>query len=62
MAVRRGVPQQTSKTLAKLRYDQELYKRISDRLSEGVRKSLAGMAQRLELYKQRRPYRETASH
>jgi tetratricopeptide (TPR) repeat protein len=60
MAVRGAVPQQASKELEKLKYDKELYKRISDRLSEGVRKPLAGMAQRLELYKQHRPYRDTA--
>jgi tetratricopeptide (TPR) repeat protein len=59
MAIRGAVSQQPSKELAKLKYDKELYKRISDRLSEGVRKSLAGMAQRLELYKQHRPYRDT---
>jgi tetratricopeptide (TPR) repeat protein len=59
MAARRAVPQQASKVLAKLKYDKELYKSTSDRLSEGVRKSLAGMAQRLELYKKHRPYRDT---
>jgi Tetratricopeptide repeat len=59
MAARRASPQEAAKTLAKLKYDKELHKRISDRVSEGVRKSLAGMAQRLELYKQHRPYRDT---
>jgi hypothetical protein len=59
MAIRRGVPQDASKTLARLKYDKELYKRINDKMSEAVKKSLVGMAQRLELYKQHRPYRDT---
>jgi tetratricopeptide (TPR) repeat protein len=62
MVARRATSQQASKTLSKLKYDEELYKRISEGVSEGFRKSLDEMTQRLELYKQHRPYCETASH
>lgn len=51
----KSLPQQATKTLAKLKYNKELYKRVSDRLAEEVTESLAGMAERLELYKEHRP-------
>jgi tetratricopeptide (TPR) repeat protein len=59
IAMRRALPGQASKTLAKLKYNKELHKRVSDELAEDVNKSLIQFGQRLELYKQRRPYRET---
>jgi tetratricopeptide (TPR) repeat protein len=58
IAARRALPKQSAKTLGKLKYNSELYKRVSDRLAEEVAKSLVGMAQRLELYKRHQPYRE----
>jgi tetratricopeptide (TPR) repeat protein len=58
MAARRALPQQSAKTLAKLKYNNELYKRVSDKLAEEVAKSLVGMAERLDLYKRHQPYRE----
>lgn len=60
IAMRKSLPEKASKTLAKLRYNKELHKRVADRLAEGVKKSLAGMAQRLELYRRHQPYHETS--
>jgi tetratricopeptide (TPR) repeat protein len=58
IAARRALPQQSAKTLAKLKYNNELYKRVSDNLADEVNKSLTRFGRRLELYKQHRPYRE----
>lgn len=58
IAMRRALPQQASKTFAKLKYDKELHKRINDESAEEVNKSLTRFTHRLELYKQHRPYRE----
>jgi len=55
----KSLPQKASKTIAKLRYDKELHKRVTEKLAEAVNKSLGGFNQRLELYKQHRPYRES---
>lgn len=60
ISIRSSLPQQASKTLAKLKYDKELHKRVSDKLADDVKKSLAGFGQLLVLYKQHRPYREAA--
>jgi tetratricopeptide (TPR) repeat protein len=57
-----SLPQKASKTLAKLRYDEKLYKRVTDALAEGTKKSLAEYRQRLNSYKEHRPYREAAPH
>jgi tetratricopeptide (TPR) repeat protein len=59
ITVRTPLPQQVSKTIDKLKYNKDLHKRISDKLNDEVQKSLARFRQRLELYKQHRPYRET---
>ncbi|MFZ3375088.1 MAG: tetratricopeptide repeat protein [Chthoniobacterales bacterium] len=58
IAQRKAVPEKASRTIAKLRYDKELYKKISDDLAEEVKKSLTEFSRRLELYKQHRPYRD----
>jgi tetratricopeptide (TPR) repeat protein len=58
IAMRKSLPEESSKTIAKLRYDKELHKRVSERLAEAVKKSLVKMAQRLELYRRDQPYRE----
>jgi tetratricopeptide (TPR) repeat protein len=55
-----ALPHQSSKTLAKLKYDKESYKRVTDKLAEEVKKSLTQMAQRLELYKHHQPYRNSS--
>jgi tetratricopeptide (TPR) repeat protein len=60
IAMRKSLPEESSKTIAKLRYDKELHKRVSERLAEAVKRSLAGMAQRLELYRRHQPYREAS--
>jgi tetratricopeptide (TPR) repeat protein len=60
IALCRALPQQASKTIAKLKYSKELYKRINDELADEVHKSLSGFTHRLELYKQHQPYRETS--
>ena len=62
ISMRRSLPEQSSKWLAKLRYDEKLYQRLTDELAEGVKKSSAEFSRRLELYKQHRAYRESASH
>jgi tetratricopeptide (TPR) repeat protein len=62
IAKEKSVPEQASKTLAKLRHDPELHKRVSEDLVEGVNKSVAEYSQRLELYKQHRPYRQSPAH
>jgi tetratricopeptide (TPR) repeat protein len=59
ITVRTPLPQQASKTIDKLKYNKDLHKRISDKLNDEVQKSLVRFRQRLELYKQHRPYRET---
>ena len=56
-----ALPQQSSKTLAKLKYDKELHKQVTDKLAEEVKKSLGELAKHLELYKQHRPYRQPAA-
>jgi tetratricopeptide (TPR) repeat protein len=60
IAKRKSLPQQAAKTIAKLKYDKELHKRVTDKLAAEVNKSLGEMAKRLELYKQHRPYRDTS--
>jgi tetratricopeptide (TPR) repeat protein len=60
IAKRKSLPQQASKTIAKLRYDKELHKRVTDKLAAEVKKSVGEMAECLELYKQHRPYRDTS--
>ncbi len=60
IAMRKSLPEKSSKTIAKLRYDKELHKRVSERLAEAVKRSLAGMTQRLELYRRHQPYREAS--
>lgn len=62
IAKQKSVPQQASKSLAKLKHDPELHKRVSEELVEGVNKSVAEYSQRLELYKQHRPYRQSPAH
>lgn len=62
IAKEKSVPDKASKTLAKLRRDAELHKRVSEELAEGVRKSLGEYSQRLELYKQHRPYHQSPPH
>jgi tetratricopeptide (TPR) repeat protein len=62
IAKQKSLPEQASKTLAKLKHDPELHKRVSEELAEGVKKSLADYSQRLELYKQHRPYRQSPAH
>ena len=62
IAKERSMPEQASKTLAKLRHDPELHKKVSADLLEGVNKSVAEYSQRLELYKQHRPYRQSPAH
>jgi len=59
IAKRASLPQEASKTLDKLKYNQELHKKATASLTEEVNKSLARFSQRLDLYKHRRPYRET---
>ena len=61
IAKRAALPQKASKTLDKLKYNEELHKKATASLAEGVSKSLARFGQRLELYKQHRPYRDTQS-
>jgi tetratricopeptide (TPR) repeat protein len=58
IAARRALPQQSAKTLAKLKYNNALYKTVSGNLADEVNKSLTRFGRRLELYKQHRPYRE----
>ncbi|HEU0273392.1 MAG TPA: tetratricopeptide repeat protein [Candidatus Udaeobacter sp.] len=60
IAMRKALPQKASKTLAKLKYNKELHKRVGDELAEEVNKSLIEFGQRLELYEQNRPYRDTS--
>ena len=62
IAKQKSVPEQASKTLAKLRHDPERQKRVAEDLVQGVNKSVAEYSQRLELYKQHRPYRQSAAH
>jgi len=59
MSKRKSLPQEAAKTLDKLRYDEQLHKRVTAKLAEDVNKSLAQMGQRLNLYKNHRPYRES---
>lgn len=59
IAACRALPQQASKTLAKLKYDKALHKRATDRLAEEVNKSVPEFTKHLDLYKHHRPYRET---
>jgi len=59
IAMRRALPQEASKTFAKLKYNKELHKRLTDNLADEVNKSLVRFSRRLELYKQHRPYRDT---
>jgi tetratricopeptide (TPR) repeat protein len=59
MSKRKSLPQEAAKSLDKLRYDDQLHKRVTAKLAEDVNKSLAQMGQRLELYKNHRPYRES---
>jgi tetratricopeptide (TPR) repeat protein len=54
----KALPQKASKMLDKLRYDQGLHKRVSDKLAGDVQKSLGEFGEHLELYKQHRPYRD----
>ena len=58
IAARRALPEQASKTLAKLKHDKDLHKRVTDNLADEVKKSLAQYSKRLELYKRNHPYRE----
>jgi len=58
IAARRALPEQASKTLAKLKHDKELHKTVTDKLADEVKKSLAEYSKRLELYKRNQPYRE----
>jgi tetratricopeptide (TPR) repeat protein len=62
IAKQKSMPEQASKTLTKLRRDPERHKRGSEELAEGVKKSLTEYSQRLELYKQHRPYRQSPPH
>jgi tetratricopeptide (TPR) repeat protein len=62
LAKEKSVPEQASKTLAKLRHDPDRHKRVSEELAEGVKKSLTEYSQRLELYKRHRPYRQSLPH
>ena len=62
IAKQKSMPEQASKGLAKLRRNPELHKRVSEDLVEGVNKSVAEYSQRLELYKQHRPYRQSPAH
>jgi tetratricopeptide (TPR) repeat protein len=59
IAMRRALPQEASKTFAKLKSNKELHKRLTDNLADEVNKSLVRFSRRLELYKQHRPYRDT---
>jgi tetratricopeptide (TPR) repeat protein len=59
IAMRMALPQEASKTFAKLKYNKELHKRLTDNLADEVNKSLVRFSRRLELYKQHRPYRDT---
>ncbi len=56
---RKTLPQQASKRIAKLKYNKELHKRVTDRLTQDVNKSLAEFSERLELYKHHHPYRQS---
>jgi tetratricopeptide (TPR) repeat protein len=58
ITVHKSEPERTSKKMAELKYNKILAKRIADEMVEQVKKSSPGYAQRLELYKQHRPYRE----
>lgn len=53
-------PQEISKKMAKLRYNKVLAEKIADDVVKQVNRLSPGYAQRLELYKQHRPYREAA--
>lgn len=60
IAERAALPQKASKSIAKLKYNKVLYERMSGELNADVQKSLAQFRQRLELYKQHRPYRDSS--
>jgi hypothetical protein len=61
ISIRKSMPEQISKNMAKLKSNKEENKKSADRLVQRLKKSLAEMVQRLELYKQHRPYREAAN-
>ena len=58
--VQKAEPEQAAKKMAERRFNKVLAKKIADDLVETVKKSAPGYAERLELYKQHRPYREAA--
>jgi tetratricopeptide (TPR) repeat protein len=53
-------PEEASKTAAKLHFNKVLAKNVVNDVIEEVKKSSPRYAERLELYKQHRPYREAA--